>query len=86
MNTFKSFSKQFGECEDQGYLTEKEFESFEEHPEILPAFIELPKFDKMREAIKSGELKGFEFYLCGRFGGQCNSGHSECRKMRGIVD
>jgi len=80
----KSFKKQFCECKEQGYLNEIKFESFEEHPEILPAFPWKKRLKPMMDAIKSGELKGLNKYICGRFGGDCNSGHDDCRKMREI--
>lgn len=81
-----SFRKQFSECTDAGFCNNTVFESFEEHPENLPAFLFLPKFDKMRKAIETGELKGFDKILCGRFGGDCHSGNPECRKLRGFSD
>ena len=81
-----SFRKQLIECTDAGFCKETVFESFEEHPEMLPAFLFLPKFDKMRKAIESGELKGFDKILCGRFGGECMSNNPGCRKLRGFSD
>lgn len=80
----KTFREQLIECDDAGFRNERVFESFEEHPEILPAFLFLPKFDIMRKAIESGELKGFEKTICGKFGGNCSSGNLECRKLRGV--
>jgi len=80
----KSFRKQFCECNDNGFLKNTIFKSFEDHPELLPALPGLPKLRKMMEAINSGEMKGITIYECGRFGGECSSGHSDCRKMRGF--
>jgi hypothetical protein len=85
-SNIKPFHCQFGECKKEGFLTETEFESFEEHPEWLPRFPRLSKLKKMMEAIESGELKGMSFYKCGRFGGRCNSGNKECRNLRGWND
>jgi len=75
----KSFQEQFCECSDLGFHKETEFKSFEEHPELLPA----PFNKKINEAIKSGEMKGIDFTVCGRFGGHCSSGNEQCKKLRG---
>ncbi len=78
-NGIKTYCEQFGECYDAGLTEKTEHESFEEHPENLPFF---PK-KGMLEAIESGEWKGIDFIICGKFGGRCSSGHKECRIMRG---
>jgi hypothetical protein len=72
------------ECKKQGLTGKGEFQSFEDHPELLPAFPYFPKYKKLTEAIDSGELKGIQFTACLRFGGICSSNHEECRKMRGL--
>ena len=77
----KSFREQFSECDDSGYLKQTIFKSFEEHPEILPAF---PKLNLLKK-IESGRLKGLDFYVCGRFGGECSSKHKDCMKMRNVT-
>ena len=74
--------KQSGECEREGFQKETVFESFEDHPEHLPA----PFYPKLAEAIMSGKLKGLTSRICGKFGGKCSGGHPECRKMRGWKD
>lgn len=79
----KTFREQFSECNKEGFCDKREFQSFEENPGLLPAFLFLPKFDKMRKALESGELKGFDKIICGRFGGDCHSGNENCRKLRG---
>jgi len=76
----KTHREQFGECEDQGFLNKTILKSFKDHPENLPAF---PK-KKMRDAIESGEMTGISIFECGRFGGECSSGHIDCQKMRNI--
>ena len=78
----KPFHKQFSECSEEGFHKETEFESFEKHPELLPA----PFHPKLIKLIKSGKIKGIEFIVCGKFGGRCNSGHPECRKLRGWTE
>lgn len=83
---YKSFGKQLNECTDQGFTKETVFVSFEEEPGNLPLFLGLPKFDKMRAAIESGELKGIDKIKCGKFGGFCSSGNPECRKLRNVPD
>ena len=72
---------QFGECKEQGFLEKNIFKSFKDHPEMLPAF---PN-QKMQTALESGEWSGITIFECGRFGGECSSGHPDCRKMRNIV-
>jgi len=75
-----SFSKQFLKCKDEGLTKETKFFSFEKYPQFLPAF---PN-KRMFNLISSGEWKGNDFIVCGRFGSICNGGHNECRKMRGL--
>jgi hypothetical protein len=72
------------ECKTQGLTGTGKFQSFKDHPEFLPAFPTFPKNRKLMEAITSGELKGLETIACLRFGGECNSGNLECKKMRGV--
>ncbi len=78
----KNYSAQFVECKNTGFTVKGEFQSFEEHPNLLPLF---PK-PKLKEAIESGELKGLETIVCLRFGGECNSGHKDCKKLRGFTE
>jgi len=78
----KSFRKQFCECKDSGYLEQTIYKSFKDHPEMLPCMPWRKSLRKMMAAIESGELKGLSSFVCGRFGGECSSGHSDCRKMR----
>ena len=79
----KNHSTQYAECKSEGLTGTGKFQSFKDHPELLPAFPNLPKNKKLTEAINSGELKGFETITCLRFGGECNSGNLECKKLRG---
>lgn len=76
----KPFQKQFADCRQLGYNSKAIFKSFKDFPEFLPLF---PK-KKMREAIKSGEMAGININLCGRFGGQCSSGHLDCINLRNV--
>ena len=76
----KTHREQFSECEDQGFLEKTIFKSFEDYPNILPLF---PN-QKMQDAIVSGEMNGITIFECGRFGGECSSGHIDCQKMRSI--
>jgi len=78
----KIFSDQLRECKALGLTKETEFVSFKEHPEWLPAFPHRPKLKKMMKAIETGELKGIDFIVCGKFGGRCSSKHEECRELR----
>lgn len=78
------FSQQFVKCKAQGLTTKTKFFSFEEHPQLLPALPGLPKLRKMVAMIKSGEMKGLDLIVCGRFGAICNGGHNQCRAMRGL--
>lgn len=75
---FISFGEQFHKCSTEGFTNETVFESFEEHPELLPLF----PSDKLQISIASGELKGLNRVVCGRFGGFCGSDNLECRKIR----
>ena len=74
------FSEQFASCSKEGLTKKTLFFSFEVHPEFLPAF----PSQHMAKLIKSGKWKGNDFIVCGLFGGICNGGHAECRKMRGL--
>jgi hypothetical protein len=56
MNEMKPFQKQFQECSTAGYLGKGSFESFADHPELMPL---LPS-KKMRKAITSGEFSGVQ--------------------------
>ena len=56
----KSFATQFRECSAEGLTGDGEFKSFEDHPNMLPAF---PK-PELAEAIKNGELKGWTSIAC----------------------
>ena len=78
-DNIKPFQKQFCECSDLGFHKETDFQSFTEHPEFLPA----PFYRKLNETIKSGEMKGIDFTVCGRFGGHCCSSNEKCKKLRG---
>lgn len=88
----KSFAKQFNECKQEGFLESTEFASFEKHPELIPVFpvfnkdISLAERDKakkeMFEDIKTGKITGIDLFVCGRFGGWCQSGNEGCQKLR----
>lgn len=74
----KSFCRQFCECSDEGLTTGRVFQPFEEFPETLPAF---PN-DILFQKISSGEVKGFDAIVCGKFSGMCSSAHPKCKEQR----
>lgn len=74
----KSFRTQFCECHDAGLLNKTVFLSFDEHPDYLPAF----PSKEMVTALKSGEWKGIDLFVCGRFGGICSGKHPDCYELR----
>jgi hypothetical protein len=74
------FLDQARECRKEGMIGVGTFQSFKDHPELLPLF---PN-KKMVEAIKSGVWTGVEQSSCLRFGGDCHSKNEECMKMRGV--
>jgi len=74
------FRTQFIQCGKDGLTNNTRFFSFEEFPELLPAFPNKEGF----LLIKSGEWNGNPLIICGKFGGICNGGHAKCRKMRGL--
>jgi hypothetical protein len=74
----KSYRDQLKECNSTGMRNERVFESFKDNPGILP----LIPSPSMKSAIKTGEWKGIIGTVCGMFGGQCHSGHEECKKHR----
>lgn len=76
----KTFQQQFIECHNDGLCTKTRFESFESNPSLLPLF---PKREAS-EKIKNGEIKGIDFILCGKFGGDCHSKNESCMKIRNI--
>ena len=76
----KPFREQFFQCRALNYNTKTVFKSFSDFPELLPLFLN----EKMREAIGSGEMKGVNINLCGRFGGECRSGNTDCIILRNI--
>lgn len=76
----KSYLEQFSECKTNDLVGQGDFQSFEEHPEMLPLF---PKLETW-EAISKGEFKGFSRNTCLKFGGFCSSGNEGCRKLRGV--
>ena len=82
----KSFRKQIIECNNAGFRNETVFESFADHPELMPAFPWKKSLQPLMRAIESGELKGLDKTLCGRFGGDCNSGNPDCRRIRELSD
>jgi hypothetical protein len=74
----KPFSGQFIECSKGGFHGKGSFDSFADHPELLPLFLS----KKMRAAISSGQFKGIQHTACLRFGGDCNSAQPQCRELR----
>lgn len=75
---YKSYRNQLLDCKSLGYTKDSEFFSFEDNPNLLPAFPSV----EMQKAIKSGEWSGINLIKCGKFGGICSSSHPECRKIR----
>lgn len=77
MKHIKPFRNQFVECRRNGLNCKTEFQSFKDHPEMMPLFNR-----KMIGAIKEKKIDGLSVNLCGKFGGYCNSGNEHCKRMR----
>ena len=77
----KSFREQYIECEENGYHATGEIEKFKDHPELLPSpFHRASKV--IAEKLKEDPDFGFAPIMCLRFGGQCSSGHKDCKELR----
>lgn len=76
------FREQFIKCSEAGHTKGTKFVSFEDHPEMLPA---VPS-PKMAKAIASGERKGVNLIVCGKFGGVCSTANPQCRQERNAGD
>jgi hypothetical protein len=74
----KSFRDQFIQCRKDGLNHNTEFVSFNDHPEMLPAF----PTPTMKEQINNGSMNGLDLLLCGRFEGRCSSANRNCRLLR----
>lgn len=73
----KPFSAQFIECKKSGFnLNPGTFLDFKTHPEMLPAD------PRKRILVERSGVKGVQLISCDRFGGDCSSGHSRCKKLR----
>ena len=89
MKNPKAFSKQFQECKRDGFTGKGELEKFSDHPELLPPLPRLlysKKFKKFKKWVETDPNAGLETIKCLRFGGVCNSGHKDCRKLRGYKE
>jgi hypothetical protein len=76
----KPFRDQFIECAAAGFHKQTECFPFEKNPNTFPAF------PNKKMLLKSGEWKGNNLIICGRFGGICRSGHPKCQKLRGFKE
>jgi hypothetical protein len=81
----KGFRDQYIECKKQGMVTEGSVQKFKDHPDLLPAFWH-PAAPKIAKKLKEDPEFGLASMMCLRFGGECNSGHPQCRKMRGFIE
>lgn len=81
----KSFQKQFSDCKEAGLTKTGEVMKFRDHPELLPAPWHRKAVENVQKLLKEDTDAGLTPIECGRFGGQCNSKHSECRKLRNLT-
>jgi hypothetical protein len=78
------FYKQFQICKKEGFTGKGEKRPFKDYPELLPSpFHRVAK--AIAETLKKDPDFGFDTISCLRFGGECSSAHTECRKMRNIT-
>jgi hypothetical protein len=80
----KSFRHQFSECVANGTSHLGEIKKFKNHPELLPAFGKAAK--AVADALKENPEFGFRYYVCTKFGGDCNSKNAGCVAMRKNLD
>ena len=79
----KTFHQQFCECKEERLVSEGPLKKWKDHPELLP----LPWSRAAKlivEEVKVNPDAGLRMNLCGKFGGECQSGNEDCRKMRGL--
>lgn len=79
MRALKAFRAQFIDCKKQGMVVNGETKTFKDHPEALP----MPWSKAAKTIIKAIEKNpnaGFTLMKCLRFGGECSSKNTECRK------
>ena len=79
----RSFREQYIECEENGFHAYGEVEKFKDHPEMLPSPFH-PAAPKIAQKLKEDPEFGLTPIMCLRFGGQCHSGHLDCRQMRNL--
>jgi hypothetical protein len=77
----KPFSQQYRECRQAKLTGVGPIKKFKDHPDLLPVR-PLRAVKIIAEALKKDPDFGFPFVTCLRFGGECNSGKPECRKLR----
>jgi hypothetical protein len=74
----KTFLKQFTLCSDAGYTDRNVYFKFQEHPEMIPIFLDGTN-------ITAESLGGLNLIECGRFGGICGSKNEQCKQLREIL-
>jgi|SRR5581483_8888254 len=76
----KSFREQFIECSKNKLHGDGPFLKWKDHPELLPIF---PKAARaVARVLKKDPEAGLQTISCLKFGGQCSSGHPQCRELR----
>lgn len=81
----KTFHEQFTECSRLGMHGKGSFKKWKDNPELLP--MPWSRAAKLiEEEIKVNPDAGIEFTGCLRFGGDCNSGHPDCKNLRGLTN
>ena len=79
----KSFFTQYRECKESKLVKVGPLHSFKDYPGMLPAPWH-PAAPKIAELLNKNPDAGLGVMMCLRFGGECSSGHPQCRKMRGL--
>lgn len=57
---------------------------FKDHPELLPVFSG-KAIKAIAKKLDKDPDSGWETIICGRFGGECSSRHTQCRAMRARI-
>jgi hypothetical protein len=79
----KSFIEQYSECKHAKKVKVGPLHRFKDYPGSLPAPWH-PTSPKIAKLLDKNPDAGLNVVLCLRFGGECSSGHPQCRKMRGL--
>lgn len=78
----KPFHQQYSECRTEGMHGEGPFLKYKDRPDLLP--MPWSRAAKLiAEELKVNPNAGMRTVSCERFGGICNSGKPECKKLRG---